>query len=345
MVGGWSFEQSQFNRATQGVRQPGSSFKPMVYLTALEQGISPSYRFMDAPLVIGDWRPNNYDISFNGPTSLRVALQRSLNLVTLRVAQRVGMDAVAQTAIAFHVVDNMPRVLPAALGAVDTTVLRMAGAYASLAQGGREVIPTLIDSVQDRDGHVVWRGPGRDCEACADPQTPPTLVDSRKQIADPESVFQLVTMMEGVVQHGTGYEAGKGMNRPIAGKTGTTQDFNDAWFVGFTPDLVTAVWVGFDAPTSLGENETGGVIAAPIWRSYMSVVLKNRPVLKFVQPPGVTVAKWESGSGAVLDAFKPGQIPGASGSGVGATAAADGGESGAGRAPVGGVDSSMGGLY
>ena len=118
MVGGWSFEQSQFNRVTQGVRQPGSSFKPMVYLTALEQGISPSHRFMDAPLVIGDWRPNNYDVSFNGPTSLRIALQRSLNLVTLRVAQRVGMEAVAQTAIAFHVVDNMPRVLPAALGAV-----------------------------------------------------------------------------------------------------------------------------------------------------------------------------------------------------------------------------------
>jgi penicillin-binding protein 1A len=346
MVGGWSFEQSQFNRATQAVRQPGSSFKPMVYLTALEQGISPSNRFMDAPLVIGDWRPNNYDVSFNGPTSLRIALQKSLNLVTLRVAQRVGMEAVAQTAIAFHVVDNMPRVLPAALGAVDTTVLRMAGAYASLSQGGKDVLPSLIDSVQDRDGHVVWRTPGRDCETCADPSVPPVLGDSREQIAEPESVFQLLTMMEGVVQHGTGYEAGKGLNRPIAGKTGTTQDFNDAWFVGFTPDLVTAVWVGFDAPTSLGNNETGGAIAAPIWRSYMAVALKSRPVLSFPQPPGVTMAKWDSGSGTVTDAFKQGQVPGAYGSGGGATVSAEGGGQSAGsRAPVGGVDSSMGGLY
>ena len=164
MVGGWSFEGSQFNRATQALRQPGSSFKPMVYLTALEKGISPSQRFMDAPIVItnsaGTWRPNNYEMDFNGPTPLRVALEKSLNLVTLRVAQQVGMEAIAQNAIAFHVVDNMPRVLPAAIGAVDTTVMRMAGAYAGLDEGGREVIPTLIDSVQDRDGHVVWRPAG-----------------------------------------------------------------------------------------------------------------------------------------------------------------------------------------
>ncbi|MBV8573416.1 MAG: penicillin-binding protein, partial [Acetobacteraceae bacterium] len=347
MVGGWSYEQSQFNRATQAVRQPGSSFKPIVYLTALEQGISPSTRFLDAPVVIGDWRPNNYDVSFNGPTSLRIALQKSLNLVTLRVAQRVGMEAVAKNAIAFHVVDNMPRVLPAALGAVDTTVLRMAGAYAALAEGGKEVAPTLIDSVQDRDGHVVWRTPGLDCDNCADPSAPPSLTDSRKQIADPDSVFQLVTMMQGVVKHGTGHEAGKGLNRPIAGKTGTTQDFNDAWFVGFTPDLVTAVWVGYDSPTSLGENETGGAIAAPIWRNYMAVALQNRPVLTFPQPPGVAMAKWDSGSGAVTDAFKPGQVPGASGSGGGGTASAEGGggDTGGGRAPVGGVDTGMGGLY
>jgi penicillin-binding protein 1A len=343
MTGGWSYEQSQFNRATQAVRQPGSSFKPLVYLTALEQGVSPSFRFLDAPLVIGDWRPNNYEMSFSGPTSLHTALEKSLNLVTLRVAQRVGMEAVAENAIAFHVVDNMPRVLPAALGAVDTTVLRMAGAYASLAEGGKEVVPSLIDSVQDRDGHVVWRMPGRDCEDCATAADPPEIGDSRKQIADPESIFQIVTMMQGVVQHGTGIEAGKGLNRPIAGKTGTTQDFNDAWFVGFTPDLVTAVWIGFDSPTSLGEKETGGAIAAPIWRNFMAVALKNRPVLNFAPPPGMTVARWDTGSGMATDAFKPGQVPGVSGFG-GATASAEGG-SGVGPAPVGGVDSSMGGLY
>lgn len=351
MVGGWSFDTSQFNRATQAMRQPGSSFKPMVYLTALEQDISPSQRFMDAPIVIdngsaGQWRPNNYEMTFNGPTPMRIALERSLNLVTIRVAQKVGMEAVAQTAIAFHVVDNMPRVLPASLGAVDSTVLRMAGAYASLAAGGREVVPSLIDSVQDRDGHVVWRTPGRDCETCDDGANPPTLDDNRKQIADAASTFQMVTMMQGVVQRGTGVEAGKGMNRPIAGKTGTSQDFNDAWFIGFTPDLVTAVWIGFDNPSSLGDKETGGVVAAPIWRNYMTTALKDHPVLSFPQPDGVTMAKWDTGWGSATDAFKPDQVPGASSPIGGWTASADNGDgSGARSVPSGGVDSGMGGLY
>ncbi len=348
MVGGWSFDTSQFNRATQALRQPGSSFKPMVYLTALEQDISPSQRFMDAPIVIdagsaGQWRPNNYEMTFNGPTPMRIALEKSLNLVTVRVAQKVGMEAVAQTAIAFHVVDNMPRVLPAALGAVDTTVLRMAGAYASLAAGGREVVPSLIDSVQDRDGHVVWRAPGRDCDTCDDAANPPELTDTRRQIADPASTFQMVTMMQGVVQRGTGVEAGKGMNRPIAGKTGTSQDFNDAWFIGFTPDLVTAVWIGFDNPSSLGDKETGGAVAAPIWRNYMMTALKDHPALSFRQPEGVTMAKWDTGWGTVTDAFKPDQVPGASSGGW--SASADNGGGSAQQGPAGGGDSGLGGLY
>lgn len=347
MVGGWSYEMSQFNRATQAMRQPGSSFKPFVYLTALEQGISPSQRFLDAPFVLdqgaaGQWRPNNYGGTFSGPVPLRIALEKSLNLVTVRVAQKVGMEAVAQNAIAFHVVDNMPRVLPASLGAVDTTVLRIAGAYASLAEGGREVTPSLIDSVQDRDGHVVWRNQSITCDDCDDQAGPPTLDDTRTQIADPPSVFQLVTMMQGVVQRGTGSEAGKGMGRPIAGKTGTSQDSNDAWFVGFTPDLVTAVWIGYDNPTSLGDKETGGAVAAPIWRNFMTVALKDRPVLSFAQPSGVTMARWDSGAGMVTDAFKPDQTPGASTPVSGWTASA---ESNGGAAPEGGVDSGMGGLY
>ena len=172
MVGGWSFEGSQFNRASQAQRQPGSSFKPFVYLTALEKGYSPSQRFMDAPIVMdtaaGRWRPNNFEIDFGGPTPLRIALERSLNLVTLHVAQTVGMEAIAENAIAFHEVENMPRVLPAAIGAVETTVLREAGAYAGLAAGGHEVIPTLIDSVQDPDGHVVWRPSAIACADCSD---------------------------------------------------------------------------------------------------------------------------------------------------------------------------------
>jgi penicillin-binding protein 1A len=352
MVGGWSYDQSQFNRATQANRQPGSSFKPMVYLTALEKGISPSQRYLDAPVVLdtpdGRWRPGNYEGTFSGPTSLRIALEQSLNLVTLRVAQQVGMQAVADNAIAFHMVDRMPRVLPAALGAVETTVLREAGAYASLAAGGREVIPTLIDSVQDRDGHVIDRREGLVCDGCAT-LSPPEVVDGRKQIADAASVFQLTEMMQGVVQRGTGTAAGKGLNRPIAGKTGTSQDFADAWFSGFTPDLVTTVWVGFDTPASLGNNETGGALAAPIWHDYMAAALKDRPVLTFTAPPDVTVATWDSGAGNVTDAFKPGQVPGASGPIGGGLPGAVSDEASAQAVPAGpvhgGVDNSMGGLY
>ncbi len=348
LSGGWSFEQSQFNRATQAQRQPGSSFKPMVYLTAMEQGLSPSQRFLDAPFVLdmgaaGKWRPSNYELDFNGPTPLRIALEKSLNLVTVRVADHIGMEQVAQTAIAFHVVDNMPRVLPAALGAVDTTVLRQAGAYAALDAGGKEVVPTLIDSVQDRDGHILWRAPGLAC-ACSDPSHPPVITDQRKEIADPQSVFQVLTMMQGVVQRGTGYEAGKGLNRAIAGKTGTTQDFNDAWFVGFTPDLVTAVWIGFDNPSSLGKDETGGALAAPVWHDFMAFALKNRPNLKFIPPPGITMASWDSGFGTVTDAFKADQQPGASES-LGGSDSADAGAAAGTGGTAAGVDTGLGGLY
>jgi penicillin-binding protein 1A len=267
---------------------------------------------------------------------LRIALEKSLNLVTIRVADRVGMDAVAQNAIAFHVVDHMPRVLPAALGAVETTVLRQAGAYASLAAGGKEVIPTLVDTVQDRDGHVIWRAPGLVCAPCDDPARLPDIQDQRAQIADPQSTFQLVTMMQGVVQRGTGARAGAGLDRAIAGKTGTSQDFNDAWFVGCTPDLVAAVWMGCDNPQSRGEGETGGNLSAPIWHDFMAVALQGRPNLTFPVPDGVTLARWDSGFGMVTDAFKPDQVPGASTS-FGGDAAAEGG------AP--GVDTNLGGLY
>ena len=170
MSGGWSGEAGEFNRATQAQRQPGSSFKPFVYLTAMEKGISPSARFLDEPFVLGDWRPNNYEMNFGGPTPLHVALEESLNLVTVRVAAHVGMDAVAKTAIFYHLVDSMPRVLPASLGAVETTVLREAGAYAAFAQGGRQVMPSLIDSVQDRSGTVICGRPAW----CSPPPTLPS---------------------------------------------------------------------------------------------------------------------------------------------------------------------------
>ncbi len=349
MSGGWNFESSQFNRATQAQRQPGSSFKPMVYLTAMQQDLSPSQKVLDGPFQLdqgaaGVWRPGNYEKGFAGPISIHQALERSLNLVTIRLAQKVGMDAVAANAIAFHVVDGMSHFLPNALGAVETTVLRQAGAYASLDENGREVVPSVIDSVQDRDGHVIWRAPGYACTGCSDPSRGPRLDDNRKQIADPQSVFQVVKMMEGVVAHGTGFEAGHGLGRlAVAGKTGTTQDFNDAWFVGFTPDLVTAVWMGFDNPSSLGDKETGGTVAAPIWHDFMAQALKDRPNLPFHVPDGLTVASW---GGHLTDAFKAGQVPGQSGPTIGGgDGPATGGETASTGGTGTGVDSGVGGLY
>lgn len=346
MSGGWSFETSQFNRAVQAERQPGSSFKPFVYLTALKAGFSPSQKVLDAPftLQVGKerWQPNNYAMTFSGPTSMRIALEKSLNLVTIRLAERVGMDAVADTAIGFHVVDGMPRVLPASLGAVETTVLRQAAAYSGLASGGREVIPSLVDSVQDQNGKVLRRAAPLGCQDCADLAKTPVLTDPRRQVVDPQSTFQVVTMMQGVVSRGTGYAAGQGLGRPIAGKTGTSQDFNDAWFVGFTPDMVTAVWVGFDNNTSLGEKETGGAISAPIFREFMGAALKGRPVLQFRMPEGLEMAAWDSGSGRVTDAFKTDQKPGATQGVIGVEP--DSGLSVSSTAGVG-VDSGTGGLY
>jgi penicillin-binding protein 1A len=360
MSGGWNGDASKFNRATQAQRQPGSSFKPFVYLTAMEAGISPSARFEDDAFCLNGWCPNNYEMNFGGPTPLRIALEESLNLVTVRVAQHVGMNAVAKTAIGFHLVDSMPRVLPAALGAVETTVLREAGAYAGIAEGGREVVPSLIDSVQDRDGHVVWR-PASLVAGASDPLQPPALADPRAQIADPQSAFQVVKMLEGVVKYGTGVPAVDGLDRPIAGKTGTSQDYNDAWFAGFTPDLVTIVWVGFDSPQTLGDKQTGAAVAAPIWHDFMTEALRSRPVLDFRVPDGVTLAQWNCGTHVCVDAFKPDQVAGSGGVNAGTQdiLATDGnvqmvdpdpdappGTAAPGKPASGtGVDTGVGGLY
>ncbi len=361
MSGGWSGAAGQFNRATQALRQPGSSFKPFVYLTAMEKGISPSARFLDEPFVLGDWRPNNYEMNFGGPTPLHVALEQSLNLVTVRVASHVGMDAVAKTAIFYHLVDSMPRVLPASLGAVETTVLREAGAYATFAEGGRQVTASLIDSVQDRDGAVLWRPSSIVLAQAPDPASPPALYDPRQQGADPADAIQLVKMMQGVMANGTGKPVAGNMDRPVAGKTGTSQDFNDAWFAGFTPDLVTVVWVGYDNPQTLGDKQTGAAVAGPIWREFMDAALAQTPAHDFRVPDGVTLNRWGCGAHECIDAFKPDQTPGDGGiGGTDAPAAAasgtvsmmdavPGGQQDQAAAPGAGsgtgVDSGVGGLY
>jgi len=345
MVGGWSFERSWFNRATQAMRQPGSSFKPFVYITALEQGIPPNQELLDEPIevVAGGrvWRPQNYTAGRSyGWVTMRQAMERSLNLATVRLAQQIGMDAVADAAARFGVIPDMPRYLAMALGAGETTVMRMAAAYAVFVNGGREVVPTLIDSVQDRRGRVIWRADRRVCAGCAaaGPEAgPPELVDpARRQVTDPISAYQMVSLLQGVVQRGTAANAiGDRLGRPVAGKTGTTDDYKDNWFVGFTPDIVVAVWIGFDEPRSLGQGETGGANAAPIFREVVAAALRGSPPVPFRAPPGVALVRINVGNGSILEAFRPGTENSArrmgEDPGAGGTAA--------------GLDSNLGGLY
>jgi penicillin-binding protein 1A len=328
MSGGFSFEVSQFNRATQAKRQPGSSIKPFVYLTALEHGFTPSTLVEDAPVTISQgpgmppWSPSNYNSNkFRGPTPLRVALEASLNTVTARLAVMLGMEAIGQTIERFGIMDRMPRFYSMSLGAGETTPLRHTAAYAMLDNGGKRITPTLIDRIQDRYGKTIYRADQRGCEACRggewQRQPVPKIPDTREQIADPAAVFQLVTMLEGVVQRGTGGVV-RAVGKPIAGKTGTTNDWQDAWFVGFSPDLAAGVFVGYDDPVNLGSDATGGHLAAPIFRDFMTVALKDVPPKEFRSVPGLRMYRVNPATGlpagagepAIWEGYKPGTEPG-----------------------------------
>jgi penicillin-binding protein 1A len=325
MVGGWSFEVSQFNRATQALRQPGSAFKPLIFLAALESGAPPNAIVLDAPLVIDQgpeselWKPGNYSGTFYGPTPLRVGVEQSRNLMTVRLAMDVGLDAVVRKARDFGVNDRMMPVLSAALGSIETTVIRLTSAYAPFVNGGYRVTPTLIDRVQDRNGKTIYRSDGRDCPDCRDAgweeQTMPRIADPRRRVTDELSAYQMASILEGVVERGTGTRA-RVPGHLLAGKTGTTNDSVDAWFVGFSADLVVGVWIGFDSPRTLGPRETGGVAAVPIFQEVMAHWLKGRPLLPFRVPDAMQFATVDAETGRpatrgklVLEAFKPGQEP------------------------------------
>jgi penicillin-binding protein 1A len=314
MVGGWSHDISPFNRATQAKRQPGSSVKPFVYLTAMQQNIQPDAPVLDAPFVqqMSDgsvYRPGNYEENFQGPVPIYHALEQSLNLATLNLARTVGLSNIAKNFEKFGIVDKMPPYYPSAIGAIDTTLWRMVTGYAALDEEGRQVTPTLIDSVTDPDGKVLYQAPGPACDNCAggDPTQMPQVAYSGATVADADSVFQIVTMMKGVVQRGTGVPAVAGIAQPVAGKTGTTNDFNDAWFIGFTPGVLTGCWIGYDRPQSLGDGQTGGDVCGPIWNEFMKVALANQPAIDFPVPSGMTLVQ----TGTSIEAFKPGQTPGA----------------------------------
>lgn len=327
MAGGWSFQRSQYNRVTQALRQPGSSFKPFVYLTALEEGgLTPSSLVLDAPFVFDPgpgqplWKPENYSRDFLGPTTLRGGIEKSRNLMTVRVAQYVGMDKIARTAKTFGVVDNMLEVLPMSLGAGETTLLRMATAYGMLVNGGKRITPTLIDRVQNRAGATIFRHDARGCDACSvegwSNQAPPVVPDTREQIYNPQSVYQIVHIMQGVTVRGTA-AALASLNKPLAGKTGTSNDAKDLWFIGFSPDLVMGVYVGFDEPRTLGKGETGGSVAVPIFKDIAQTVLKDRPNTPFRVPSDIKMVRVNPNTGepagaggpAILEAFKPGTEP------------------------------------
>ncbi len=325
MVGGFSYDQSQFNRATQALRQPGSSFKPIVYAAALDNGYTPSTVILDAPIEIdtgsGIWSPENYQKKFFGPSTLRFGIEQSRNVMTVRLAQDVGMPLIGEYAKRFGVYDNLPPYLSFALGAGETTLLKMVGAYAMFDNGGRKIQPTLIDRIQDRYGHTIYRHDARECQGCDaakwENQNEPTLLDKRERVLDPMTAYQITSMMEGVVQRGTATVV-KEVGKPIAGKTGTTNDEKDAWFIGFSPDLVVGVYLGYDKPRHLGHGMTGGGLAAPVVKEFMKVALADKPAVPFRVPAGIKLIRIDPKSGmragpgdqrVILEAFKPGTAP------------------------------------
>lgn len=326
MAGGFSYAQSEFNRATQAMRQPGSAFKPFVYAAALDNGYTPASVILDAPIemVSGGqvWRPENYGGGSAGPQTLRLGIEKSRNQMTVRLAQDMGMELVAEYAERFGIYDKMMPVLAMSLGSGETTVLRMVSAYAVLANGGKQIKPTVIDRIQDRYGKTIFRHEERTCDGCnasewAD-QDEPILVDNREQVLDPMTAYQITSMMEGVVRRGTAAGKIKVDDRPVAGKTGTTNDEKDAWFVGYTPNLVAGVYIGFDNPASLGRGGTGSSLAAPVFADFLEKAVKLTPAAKFHVPDGMQLIPVNRSTGmmafegepdTIVEAFKPGTGP------------------------------------
>jgi penicillin-binding protein 1A len=330
VVGGFSFATSQFDRAVQAKRQPGSSFKPLVYAAAIDNGYKPTSIVLDAPIEIDQgpgkevWQPKNYDgVNSYGPSTLRTGIEKSRNQMTVRLAQDMGMPLIVEYSKRFGVYDDLLPVLAMSLGSGETTLLRMVAAYAELANGGKQVHATLIDRIQDRWGRTIWRHDNRECTGCKankwQGQPEPVLADDRKQILDPHTAYQMTSIMEGVVQRGTATVIKKYIpNVPVAGKTGTTNEEKDAWFIGYTPDLVVGVFVGYDTPRPMGKGMTGGHVAAPIFGEFMKMALADRKAVPFRIPPGIKLVRVSLRTGmraqgteadSVLEAFKPYEEP------------------------------------
>lgn len=325
LVGGFSFYASEFDRAWQALRQTGSAFKPLVYAAALDMGYTPSSIVLDVPFVASQghglpmWRPDNYGMSYAGPSTLREGLEKSRNLMTVRIAADIGMDKVVEYARKLGTSDKMLPVLANALGSTESTLVRMAAAYSTFVNGGKRVVPTLVDRIQDRHGKTINRADKRVCEGCNaetwEGQEEPLIASDAENILDARTAYQIVHMLEGVVERGTATVA-RDVGVPLAGKTGTTNDYKDAWFVGFSPNLTVGIYIGFDQPASMGRGETGGANSAPIFRNFMKDAVGNDPPVPFRVPPGIRMVRVDlksgrpSSSGNVLEAFKAGTEPG-----------------------------------
>ena len=333
MVGGFDVRAQAFNRATQANRQPGSTFKPIVYATAMDNGFTPASIVVDGPYcvfqtkLLGTKCFKNFDnMRAAGPQTLRWGLEQSRNLMTVRIADATGMDRITAQARTLGI-GNYQSVLAIALGAGETTVLKLTNAYAQIFNQGRKLEPGLIDYVQDRAGKVIWRRDTRGCPGCNaaiwDGGPMPRPQGRITQVMDARTAFQILHVMEGVVQRGTG-TALLPLNRPLAGKTGTTSGPNDVWFVGGTPDIVAGLYLGYDQPRAMGGAAQGGTMAAPIWRQWGEVALKDWPTLPFAIPPGVRMVRVDRRSGkrvfgvwpdagykpaVIWEAFKPESEP------------------------------------
>ena len=327
MQGGFSYQYSVFNRATQAMRQPGSSFKPFVYAAALDSGYTPATIIVDAPITIntpqGVWRPRNSSNQFYGPTPMRTGIERSRNLMTIRLAQEVGIDTVGRYAERFGVYDDMNRVLAASLGSDETTLFRMVAAYAMFANGGERVEPTLVDRVQDRYGHTVYRHDQRTCVNCENAVLPagegPRIVTNRDRVMNEITAYQLTSMMRGVVDRGTA-SGTVNLPVPIAGKTGTTNDAKDVWFVGFSSDIVAGCYIGYDTPRTLGRGASGGGMCGPVFNRFMQDAIakygsgpfqvpENCQFINIDRYSGARLPNGASGENVVAECFRPGEEP------------------------------------
>jgi len=306
LSGGFSFKKSEFNRATQALRQPGSAFKPFIYALALENDYTPTSLILDAPLVLEQgedlkmWKPENYGKKFYGPSTLRVGLEKSRNLMTVRIAQNLGIEKVVNFSKNLGIYDNPEKLLSISLGSAETTLMKLTTAYSSFVNGGKLVTPVIIDRIQDSEGKTIFSDEMRKCTNCEQisfsSNSYPKIKDNYKQVFSPQTAYQMTSILEGVVQRGTGKQL-KDLNLNLAGKTGTTNENTDTWFIGFTSNLVVGVYVGEDDPKPLGKFETGARTALPIFKAFVSEAIKKSEARPFKAAEGTIMMVVDSDTG------------------------------------------------